>query len=142
MDIKDYAAPIIVALVAIMGLVMTQFGGPTGAASKGTQLDFPVPTYGGGMHPDFPEVSKWAYYQYGIRTANGQLGLDYAPLAAKWVNENVRNEHVDSCSIGCSQYCPETYLEIGYRLRPTECLGACESLCEDIIESEISYRQY
>ena len=66
---KDRTIPMIIMVVALVGLVIHFNGGATGASgSKGTIIDYPTPTYYGGQHRDFPEVSEWAYYQYGIST--------------------------------------------------------------------------
>jgi len=138
---KDRTIPMIVMVVALVGLVINFTGGATGASAKGTIIDYPTPTYYGGQHSDFPEVSEWAYYQYGIRTAEGQLGLDLAPKAADWVVANADNEYTGMCSVGCQQYCPGTLIKIGLRYETTECMPACKSRCEDLIEERFTFLQ-
>ena len=135
------------AIVAIVGLIIQFNGGATGmSGTKGTSLEYPEPTYWGGNHPDFPEVTEWAYYQFGIRTAAGQQGLDLAPQAFRLVLQMVEqdttlNDYADLCSLTCRDVCPEEYIKIGLRYEVTECPKACVSYCMDLIEEKYTYFQ-
>ena len=135
----------IVVVVALAGLVLNFSGGATGmSGSKGTIMYYPTPTYYDTPHRDFPEVSWFAYYQYGIRTAEGQQGLDLAPTAAREVllageADVLLNDYTAQCSIACRNQCGDQFEMVGLREVQTECLEACTSLCKDLIEQETTF---